>query len=73
MTTRGPPVSKTEKSRAKWAAGIILAIIVAVLAFIVIAPQGPHDRPGDNGRGPAAADPAANGALTGRTAPAITP
>jgi hypothetical protein len=73
MTTREPPVSKTEKSRAKWAAGVIFAIIVIVLAVIVIAPQGPHDRPGDDGRNPAAAEGAAQGALTGRTAPAIAP
>lgn len=73
MTTREPPVSKTEKSRAKWAAGIILAILVAVLAIIVIAPQGPHDRPGSDGSNPTATERAAQGGLTGRTAPAITP
>lgn len=73
MTTREPPVSKTEKSRAKWAAGVILAIIVAVLAFIVMAPQGPHDRPGSDGSNPTAAERAAQGGLTGRTAPAIAP
>ncbi len=73
MTTREPPVSKTEKSRAKWAASIIFVIILAVLAIIVIAPQGPHDRPGSDGSNPTAAEGATQGGLTGRTAPAIAP
>ncbi|WP_349320214.1 hypothetical protein [Asticcacaulis sp. MM231] len=50
-----------------------MAMIVAVLAMILIAPQGPHDRPGSDGSNPAAAEGVAKGGLTGRTAPAITP
>ena len=70
MTTNEPPVSKTESRRAIWAATAIFVIIGLVIAAILIAPSGPSDKPGaDNNNKPAAADPVANGTMTGRTTP----
>ncbi|MGN6207219.1 hypothetical protein [Asticcacaulis sp.] len=72
MTTNEPPVTKTESRRSLWAAAVIFVIIGLVIAAVMIAPSGPHDKPGaDNGNKPVAADPTANGAMTGRTAPAV--
>ncbi|HTN39901.1 MAG TPA: hypothetical protein VLZ84_02040 [Asticcacaulis sp.] len=64
------PVSKSESRHALWAAATIFVIIGLVIAAILIAPSGPSDKPGaDNNNKPAAADPVANGAMTGRTTP----
>ncbi|MCR6660340.1 MAG: hypothetical protein NVV72_13750 [Asticcacaulis sp.] len=72
MTTNEPPVTKTESRRSLWAAAVIFVIIGLVIAAVMIAPSGPHDKPGaDNGNKPVAAAPTANGAMTGRTAPAV--
>jgi len=72
MTTKEPPVTKTESRRSLWAAGVILALIVIACAVFFLSPQGAHDRPGSDGDKPVAADRAVNGAMNGRTAP-ITP
>lgn len=66
------PVSKTESRRALWVAVVIFVIIGLVIAAILIAPSGPPDKPGADDNKPAAADPVANGAMTGRTTP-VTP
>jgi flagellar basal body-associated protein FliL len=72
MTTNEPPVSKTESRRSLWVAIVLFLIIGVVIAVILIAPSGSRDKSGaDNGNKPAAADPTANGAMTGRTAPAV--
>lgn len=71
MTTNEPPVTKTESRRALWVAAVIFVIIGLAIAAILIAPSGPHDKPGADGNKPAAADPTANGGMTGRTAPAV--
>ncbi len=72
MTTNEPPVTKTESRCSLWAAAVIFVIIGLVIAAVMIAPSGPHDKlGGDNGNKPVAADPTANGAMTGRTAPAV--
>lgn len=72
MTTNDPPVTKTESRRSLWVAIVLFVIIGLVIAVILIAPSGPHDKPvADNNNKPAAADPTANGAMTGRTTPAV--
>jgi hypothetical protein len=65
------PVSKTESRRALWVAVVIFVIIGLVIAAILIAPSGPPDKPGADNTKPAAADPVANGAMTGRTTPVV--
>ncbi|MGN6364220.1 hypothetical protein [Asticcacaulis taihuensis] len=72
MTTNEPPVTKTESRRSLWVAIVLFVIIGLVIVAVMIAPSGPHDKPGaDNNNKPAAADPTANGAMTGRTTPAV--
>jgi flagellar basal body-associated protein FliL len=71
MTTNEPPVTKTESRRSLWVAIVLFVIIGLVIAAILIAPSGPPDKPGADGNKPAAADPVANGAMTGRTTPAV--
>jgi hypothetical protein len=65
------PVSKTESRRALWAAVVICVIIGLVITAILIAPSGPPDKPGADNTKPVAADPVANGAMTGRTTPVV--
>jgi hypothetical protein len=65
------PISKTESRRALWAAGVIIALTILLILAILIAPSGPHDKPGTDSIQPAAADPTANGAMTGRTTPVV--
>ncbi|ESQ83610.1 hypothetical protein AEAC466_13120 [Asticcacaulis sp. AC466] len=72
MTTREPPVNKTESRRSLWAAIVLLGLLVVACAVFFLSPQGPHDRPGADGDKPVAADRVANGAFNGRTAP-VTP
>ena len=72
MPPSEPPVSKTESKRALWVAIVLFVIIGLIIAVILIAPSGPHDKPGADDTRPAAADPVANGAMTGRTTP-VTP
>jgi hypothetical protein len=72
MTTNEPPVTKTESRRSLWVAIVLFLIIGLIIVAVMIAPSGPHDKAGTyNSKRPAAADPAANGAMTGRTTPAV--
>jgi hypothetical protein len=72
MSPPEPPVSKTESKRALWVAVVLFVIIGLIIAAILIAPSGPPDKPGADDNKPAAADPVAKGAMTGRTTP-VTP
>ncbi|MFT4073970.1 MAG: hypothetical protein QM647_00465 [Asticcacaulis sp.] len=71
MTTNEPPVTKGESRRTLWAAATLIAVIVIIIAAILIAPSGPHDKPGADNIKPTAADPTANGTMNGRTAPVV--
>ncbi len=71
MTTNEPPVTKTESRRSLWVAVVLFIIIGLVIAAILLAPSGPPDKPGTDDNKPAAADPVANGAMTGRTTPVV--
>ena len=72
MTTNEPPVTKTESRRSLLVAIVLFLIIGLIIVAVMIAPSGPHDKPvADNNNKPVATDPTANGAMTGRTTPAV--
>ena len=71
MTTNEPPVTKTESRRSLRVAVVLFVIIGVIVTVILFASSGPLDKPGADNIKPAAADPVANGAMTGRTTPVV--